>query len=182
MRIREENFSLADGRTLVLRSAVADDWERLAEHRRITSGETHFMARWPEECSFNADRMRAYLTAAENSPLGFMVTAFDGEQIIGDLGVDEVRPHLKYLHRAYMGISIRQAYCGCGLGSRMLEIALEQARQNGFEQMELGVFSDNERAIGLYTKYGFQRFGIIPRAYKLKDGSYRDEITMVRFL
>lgn len=182
MRIREEKFTLPDGRTLTLRSAAADDWERLAEHRRITAGETYFMARWPEECGFNEDRMRTYLTAAENSPLGFMVTAFDGGQIVGDLGVCEVRPHLKYVHRAYMGISIRQAYCGCGLGSRMLEIALEQAKQNGLEQLELGVFSDNERAIGLYTKYGFQKFGIVPRAYKLKDGSYRDEITMVRFL
>lgn len=181
MKIREQKFTLPDGRELTLRSAAADDWAQLSEHRRITSGETHFMARWPEECGFDESRMRTYLTAAGESPLGFMVTAFDGERIVGDLGVAEVRPHLKYRHRAYMGVSIQQAYCGCGLGSRMLEIALEQAKQNGFEQVELSVFSDNERAMGLYEKYGFQKFGMTPRAFKLKDGSYRDEIIMVRF-
>lgn len=62
----------------------------------------------------------------------------------------------------------------------MLELALEQAWENGFEQLELGVFSDNERAIRLYEKYGFQKTGVSPRAFKLKDGTYRDEILMVR--
>jgi len=93
-----------------------------------------------------------------------------------------VRPHMKYLHRAYLGMSIRQKYTGIGLGSFMMEIALEQAKKNGFEQVELGVFSDNERAQGLYRKYGFKEYGCTPRTFKLKDGSYRDEIIMVRFL
>lgn len=64
----------------------------------------------------------------------------------------------------------------------MIETAVAQARENGFEQIELSVFEDNARAIHLYEKLGFQRFGIQPRAYKLKDGSYRDEIIMVRLL
>ncbi len=48
-----------------------------------------------------------------------------------------------------------------------------------FEQIELGVFEDNHAAIGLYEKFGFKRCGVLPRAYKLKDGTYRDEIQMI---
>lgn len=48
----------------------------------------------------------------------------------------------------------------------MLEIAIEQCRENGFEQVELGIFEDNERAIHLYEKYGFVKCGIQPKAFK----------------
>ena len=52
----------------------------------------------------------------------------------------------------------------------------------GFTQVELGVFADNERAIGLYRKLGFTEMGRIPKAFCLKDGTYRDEAQMVKFL
>ena len=62
------------------------------------------------------------------------------------------------------------------------QLAIDQTRANGFEQLELEVYSDNSRAIHLYEKFGFERYGIQPRAFKLKDGSYRDEIIMVKML
>lgn len=55
-----------------------------------------------------------------------------------------------------------------------MQLAIDQTRANGFEQLELGVYSDNVRAIHLYEKFGFERYGIQPRAFKLKDGTYRD--------
>ena len=130
----------------------------------------------------NLQRITEILDAVTKNERDFMVTAFIGDEVVGDLGVTTVRPHVKYLHRGYLGMSIRQKYTGMGLGSFMMEIALEQAKKNGFEQVELGVFSDNERAQGLYRKYGFKEYGRTPRAFKLKDGTYRDEIIMVRML
>ena len=81
-----------------------------------------------------------------------------------------------------MGISLLKEYWGCGLGSFLMQIAVEQAAANGFEQLELGVFEDNARAIALYEKFGFAKYGVNPRAFKLKDGTYRDEIIMVKML
>jgi len=48
----------------------------------------------------------------------------------------------------------------------------------GYEQAELGVYSDNDRARHMYKKMGFKEYGMNPRAFKLKDGTYRDEIIM----
>ena len=42
----------------------------------------------------------------------------------------------------------------------------------------LGVYSDNDRARHMYKKMGFKEYGMNPRAFKLKDGTYRDEIIM----
>ena len=107
---------------------------------------------------------------------------FDGEEQVGDVAVCCVKNALKTRHRAVMGISIEQKYWGCGLGSYLMQLAVDQTRANGFEQLELGVYSDNARAIHLYEKFGFERYGIQPRAFKLKDGTYRDEIIMVKML
>lgn len=145
----------------------------------IQSSESHFMARYPEEINLDIERMRENLVAIEKDEKDFIITAFLGEKIIGDAGVTKIRNHMKYRHRAYFGISILKEYYNQGLGKYILDIALEQAKKNGFEQVELGVFEDNLKAIHLYEKCGFKKVGIQPRAFKLKDGTYRNEIQMM---
>lgn len=146
MQIPVSLFSMPSGETLTLRSTHPDDAASLLCHQQITSGETDFMARYPEECT-------------------------------GTLAAMQER-----LHRAQLGMAIQRDYWGAGLGRRMLTLAIGQARKNGFEQLELGVFCDNTRAIHLYESCGFHAWGTQPRAFKLKDGTYRDEIMMIQFL
>lgn len=182
MQISETAFPLPDGRTLTLRSARPSDAGSLAAHRLITSGETSFMARYPEECTQDAVLLAHQLQTWVEDPQNFTVTAFTGGTVVGDLGVQRIRAHRKMQHRASLGISIQAAYCGFGLGRAMIQIAIEQARKNGFSQLELNVFADNARAIHLYHALGFEDFGRIPRAYCLKDGSYHDARILVKFL
>lgn len=52
------------------------------------------------------------------------------------------------------------------------------AKRLGYEQIELGVFADNDKARNLYRKYEFEEWGCVKNAFRLKDGTYRDEITM----
>lgn len=46
-------------------------------------------------------------------------------------------------------------------------------------RLELTVFTDNERAIALYRKFGFEAEGT-HRAYALRDGRYADVLAMAR--
>ncbi|MCQ2983107.1 MAG: GNAT family N-acetyltransferase [Treponemataceae bacterium] len=182
MLIPEETFTAGNGKPLEIRSVTAEYALQLAQHRTATSRETYFMARYPEECRIDLAELSETVQCLEDSETEFAVTAFDGETIVGDLCVRHISSHIKTRHRYGLGISIRQEFCGLGLGSRMLQIAVETARKNGIEQLELGVFADNPRAIALYEKYGFKEWGRQPHAFKLKDGTYRDEIMMVLFL
>ena len=181
MKIEPREYELPSGKALLVRSVTAADAEVHIKFKCMTSGETHFMARYPEEGA-NLEAMRNSLAGCGESPVNFEVGAFAGEKLVGEFGVAQVRPHIKYRHRAVMGISVRKEYWGCGLGSYLMQLAIDQTRSNGFEQLELGVYSDNSRAIHLYEKFGFERYGIQPRAFKLKDGTYRDEIIMVKML
>ena len=182
MIITSREFKLPSGEVLTVRSLCAEDAEALSAFRYATFSETHFLARYPEECKQNLEAMRKGLAGSESSALNFEVGAFAGKKLAGEFGVAQVRPHLKYRHRAGMGISVLKDYWGCGLGSYLMQLAIDQTRANGFEQLELGVYSDNSRAIHLYERFGFERYGIQPRAFKLKDGTYRDEIIMVKML
>lgn len=164
MKIEPRTFTRPNGEVLTVRSLCADDAEALSAFRNAIYSETHFMARYPEEGA-SLEAMRNWLAGYGESPVNFEVGAFAGEKLVGEFGVAQVRPHIKYRHRAVMGISVRKDHWGCGLGSYLMQLAIDQTR-----------------AIHLYEKFGFERYGIQPRAFKLKDGTYRDEIIMVKML
>ena len=56
------------------------------------------------------------------------------------------------------------------------------AKERGVEQLELEVMEGNDRAIRLYEKFGFERFGVRPNAIHLKDGTRLRELLMVKVL
>ena len=172
---------LKDGREVLLRSPEKADAQGLLDYMRVTSGETHFMARYPEECTADVQWEYDFLDRITPHPKDFMIVAILDGELVGGCSVMAVSSHLKTRHRGSLGISIKQKAWG-GLGTAMIEAALRQAKENGFEQVELGVFEDNPRARHLYEKLGFQEQGRTLRAFRLKDGTYRDEIQMVKFL
>lgn len=185
MKINEIPVTLRDGRTAVLRTARPEEAQAVLDLMRITSGETHFMARYPDETVASLEKEIVYLTDQENSPTSFQLCAIVDGKLVGAAGINPISPisnHRKMRHRAGFGTSILKDYCDCGLGTLMLETCLKYAREIGYTQVELGVFDDNPRAIHVYEKLGFQRMGTIPRAFHLDDGTWHDEHQMVCFL
>ena len=81
-----------------------------------------------------------------------------------------------------MGIALFQKYTGMGIGKILIEKLLQIAKEKGFEQMELEVAAENERAVHLYKKLGFQIYGTFPDNRKYKDGTYGDTFWMMKKL
>ena len=104
MKIEPRTFTLPNGEVLTVRSLCADDAEALSAFRNAIYSETHFMARYPEEGA-SLEAMRNWLAGFVESPVNFEVGAFAGEKLVGEFGVAQVRPHIKYRHRAVVGIS-----------------------------------------------------------------------------
>lgn len=181
MIVPEKTVELKNGKTVVLRSPQLADAAALLDHMKKTSAETHFMVRYPEEIMTSLRDEELFVERINSDDDGFMLAAFlDGKLIACSsiLHIGNVS-HIKYRHRGAFGISIQAEYCDLGLGSHMLSESIELAEKTSFEQIELGVFSDNLRALHLYEKLGFKKWGVFPRAFKLKDNTYRDEIQMI---
>jgi len=177
-----KKIELKDGTACILRSPDEHDAEKMIEYLKITSEETYFLSRYLEEINMTTDKEIELLKDNLNSDKDMMIVAIVNNELAGNAGISCVKRHIKLKHRAAFGISIKEKYWNNGIGNALLREVIEQASQMGYEQIELGVFSDNEKAKELYKKYGFEIWGNMKNAYKLKDGTYRDEIMMGRMI
>ena len=73
--------------------------------------------------------------------------------------------HGSRIARLY-SIAVDPAMRGAGLGTALLDDALQQAAASGRACLRLEVRQDNEAAIALYRRAGFMPFGEIPGYYE----------------
>ncbi len=182
MRFEEKVVTLTGGLTLTLRSPQEEDAEGTLVYLKTTAAETHFLLRTPEEVTLTVEEEKAFLRAVLDDSRKVMICAFlDGEPV-GNLFVSPVGDRKKVRHRGEFGMAVIKAYWARGLGSLLLNEGLYAAKSLGFEQLELSVCADNERAIRLYEKFGFEHWGSIRNAFRLADNDYRDDLLMGRSL
>ncbi|WP_026526101.1 GNAT family N-acetyltransferase [Butyrivibrio sp. VCD2006] len=182
MRIETETLTLKDGRTLTLRTPDENDAQAFIDYMVKAAEDTHFLIRYPEEISPTLEKEKEIIMENAEADDAAWFSVFDGDKVVGNCSICRYRSHLKVKHRCVFAIAIDKEYWGCGLGEILMKKSIAKAKEMGFDQLELGVYEDNERARALYRKMGFEECGILPRAYKLKDGTYVGEVSMVRFL
>lgn len=121
------------------------------------------------------DQVRRFaLDRIERGDPGY-VAVVDGE-VVGWCDITRLDRPI-HAHRGALGMGIVAAYRGRGLGRKLIDATVAQARKAGFVRIELLVHSDNARAIALYDKVGFVREGVQRDAIYI-DGEYRDAIAM----
>ena len=65
-----------------------------------------------------------------------------------------------------------------GIGRVLMDASLDCARQAGYTQLELEVGADNERAVSLYRRAGFEKYGCNPRGYRSASAGYQELVYM----
>ena len=185
MYIRPEVITCKNGKEYCLRSIVPEDTEQYVDFMYRVSSDTHFMMRNGDEVGTDeeaVEQQRKIIEDFAKDDKQGMMPVLDGDRIIGNIAVRGNGKHRKTAHRCSIGIGVRKEYQGLGIGSILMEHALDFAKNAGYEVMELGVFSDNEPALALYKKMGFIEWGRMPDAFRLDDGTSLDEITMYKKL
>ena len=176
-----KSFTLKDGRQAVLRVPTADDAEAMVRYLTDTAAETEFVLRYPEECYWTVEKERELLQGFADNPNSLMLCCFVEGELAGNCNL-QFNGQMKFRHKAGVAIALYRKFWGLGIGTAMLNALTEVARERGVEQLELDFIEGNERACGLYEKVGFVRVAEHPDAVKLKDGSYRKLIFMVKKL
>ena len=169
---------LKDHTSCVLKSPQEKDAQEMIRYFITVAGESHFMTNYPEEIELTMEEEAEFLKKRLESPTDAMIAAWVGDEIVGNASIYVFAEQVKMRHRACFGIAIKEKFQGRGLGQILTEEAVTLAQKNGFSQIELGVFADNDKALHLYQKHGFEEWGRTKNAFRLKDGSYRDEIVM----
>lgn len=155
-----------------IRKALPEDAERIMEYLKIVGSETDNLTFGAEGLPVTVENEREFIGSLNESGCSVMLIALDGEEIVSLASVNgNTRERMK--HRAEIAISVRKSRWGKGVGSSMMTELIGFAKDAGIEIISLEVRSDNQRAINLYKKFGFEKIGEFGGFFKI-DGEYID--------
>ena len=180
MKINAEVINI-NGREVLFRSPEEADARMLLDYLKTVCGETRYLVKEPEEVAFTLEQEKEFINRNNQSDSDLILLGFLNGQHVGNCSLMGM-PGSRYRHRVSLGIALYQKYTGLGIGRAMIEKILTTAKEKGFEQVELEVMADNEKAIALYKSFGFQIYGTLPDNMKYKDGTYGDAYWMMKKL
>lgn len=163
---------------MIIREAVGADAAAAIEHvQRLAEEPGINILLAPGEFALTVEQEETFIeeaAAADNSL--FLVAERDGK-LVGVLtcmgGKRQGNRHVTNL-----GISVAAAHRAQGIGTALLERAVEWARANPIvRRVELHVFARNAAARRLYERAGFEVEGQRRRA-AFRDGEYLDDLVM----
>lgn len=102
------------------------------------------------------------------------------EEVIGIAGVHTFPDNPRRRHVGQMGMAIRDDWQGRGVGKALVQAIVELSdKWLNLTRIELEVYHDNEPAIKLYKRFGFEIEGRLVK-YAYRDGEYVDSYSMAR--
>jgi len=183
MQIIARRFRMKNGEICVLRSPESRDAAQRIAFLRKVNGETDFMARSTDDSPGDLWLVEDMLEDQLRDALVLEIAAFRGEEMIACGSIGPVsRAYPRTLHRAKFGICVAKDFWSQGLGGAILDALIVEATGMGYSQIELSVAAANDRAQRLYQRFGFVETGRTPNALRYEDGSFGDEIQMIRML
>jgi ribosomal-protein-alanine N-acetyltransferase len=160
---------------VVVRRATPGDAAALVELGRAVSSEPEGWLITDGDWRDLADERR-YLRAVRRSPHAAVFVAEIAAGVVGRLSVAR-DSHPASRHVADVGLMVAAGHRRRGIGSALLDQAVEWAHEAGIEKLELHVFPYNEPAIRLYERFGFEREGL-RRAHYRRGGELVDAVLM----
>ena len=117
---------------------------------------------------------------AEPSEGLYALGAYLGDELVGQLGLHTSPSISRRRHAGQIGMAVRDDWQGKGVGTALMRAAVDLADNwLNLRRLELQVYVDNEPAIHLYQKFGFEIEGKLAD-FAFRDGQYVDAYMMAR--
>ena len=159
-----------------IRKASAADAEKILEYCRAVGAESDNLTFGAEGVSITLQQERDYLENLSDARRQLYLVAVDQGEIVGT-AVFSSFEKARLSHRAEISISVRKAMWGKHIGTRFMEQIIDFAKNTaGTEIISLEVRSDNERAIGLYRRFGFEKVGTFDGYMKINGADVSCDI------
>lgn len=110
----------------------------------------------------------------------YQLVSCAGEEVVGQLTLWTNPNFPRRRHACSIGMAVRDDWQGKGVGTALVQAATDLAeRWLNITRMELDVYVDNEPAVRLYKKFGFEIEGT-RAGYAFRDGRMVDTYLMAR--
>jgi putative acetyltransferase len=162
---------------LIVRAQSAEDWQGIYAIREHDSVRPQVLA-LPFTDPERFRERAAHIRDLEHRIVAEAIFADDSHVLVGSLGLH--RAKLSGADRAGFGIQVHADYQGIGVGNALMAAMCDLADNwLNLHRLELEVFTDNEAAIALYKKFGFEIEGTRRRS-AFRNGVYSDTYWMGR--
>ena len=152
---------------ITYREAEPSDAGKFLEYCKIVGSETDNLTFGAEGLPLTISQEADFIRKFAGNPGSIMIVAFDEGELIGTGAVSVVSGKPRFAHRREIAISVRKDYWGKGIGTGIMNVLMDFAKKSGAEVIELEVRSDNEAAISLYKKFGFEKIGTNEKFFKI---------------
>lgn len=117
---------------------------------------------------------------AEPDDGAYHLAAVVGDRVVGTLGLNTFPGRPRRRHAGAIGMGVHDEWQGKGIGTALMRAVIDLADNwLNLARLELEVYTDNEAAIRLYERFGFEREGRL-RQYAYREGRYVDAFVMGR--
>lgn len=167
---------------IVIRYPKRNDLRAMLDYANELSKEKTFVT-FQGETITRKQEQKYLRSVLKNNKIGNAVTLllFHNNDLAGIAEV--VRRQRVKRHIAGLGISIKKTIRGRGMGKLLIRILLREAKKNisRISIITLEVFLENKRAIALYKKHGFKKYGLLPNGL-FRKGRFDHEVLMYKSL
>ena len=170
-------IKIKDGRECILRDVTESDIPQVVECINSIAKERIYIA---NEGIEDTERFKKVLFEQINRGNWIFKVAEVDKKIAGDFNLQIGYP-AKRKHTAYIATILMKEYRNLGIGSAMMKLATEKARERGVEKLGLSVFSINTNALNFYKHCGFEIEGILKKQFIINN-EYVDEVYMAKWL
>lgn len=158
--------------TYVIRTVRVDDASALIEYLDSIAADSDNLTFGPGELTITVENEAKFIQSTIDSPNQYFIVAEHKGTIIGNLNFSAgTKPRIK--HQGEFGVSVRKEFWGNGVGFELINSLLNWVKETGtITKINLQVREDNESAIQLYKKLGFEFEGLIHRSFYIKGTYY----------
>lgn len=138
---------MSDNKTIIYREPVPEDAEKIVDFYNFVGGETTYLSFEKDEYPMDAAGQREDILSTNAHPASIMILAMDGDEI-------------------------------AGIGSEIIRRLIDFCKGNGITtRIQLDTRCDNEVAVKLYERFGFEIEGRLKNT-TLLNGNYYDLYVM----
>lgn len=157
---------------VTIREVTKSDAINIIKYLDKVSCESDFLTFGEGEFEMSAKEEERFIENVLEKENHLFIVAAMGNEIIGTLSF-AAGSRKRVAHVGEFGMSVIKEYWGCGVGTKLITHLLTWGRISGkIRKINLRVRSDNERAIGLYKKMGFEEEGLRKRDLFVNDKFY----------
>jgi ribosomal protein S18 acetylase RimI-like enzyme len=174
----EATFTLADGKKIDLRPKQSTDTEMLW-NMFSTLSEKSLSNLVPP---FTRERIEGWTSDIDHDKVLTIVAVVrekDEQRIVGSASLSFNKNEI-FKHKAELAIAVHDDYQNMAIGTLMLKHLLDIAKIKGLRKVWLLVNTDNDRAVHLYKKVGFEIEGKLSKE-RYSESRFGDEYRMAVF-